>query len=345
MHEYTNTQMHKCTNTHFTHLLLRWRALWDPNRYHGWGRRRNYFEGWYFKIVDPSGAYAFALIPGISLGVDGRHHAFIQLLDGKKCTVAYYDFPTEAFVPAATHFEVDISGNRFSENGMELSLPELRGRLRFEGITPWPKMLGAPGIMGWYSFVPFMECYHGVVSLNHRLEGKLEVYGQEVDFAGGKGYVEKDWGHSFPSSWIWMQSNHFGGEQPASLMASVANIPWVGSHFVGYIVGFLLGKRLYRFATYTGARMRAALGEQEVFLSFRDSKNRLEIVAHKKGGTGQLVSPILGNMAGKVSESLQATIEVKLFEGEQLLYSGEGLHAGLEVAGPVEALLAAEWRR
>ena len=327
------------------HFLHRWRALWDPNRYHGWGRRHNYFEGWYFKFVDPTEQYAFALIPGISLGLDGRHHAFIQRLDGKQCTAAYHDFPTEAFIPASSHFEIDIGGNHFSDSHIELTMPELQGKLQFKDITPWPKMLGAPGIMGWYSFVPFMECYHGVVSLNHGLEGALRVYGQEVDFTGGKGYIEKDWGHSFPSSWIWMQSNHFGAGQTASLMASVANIPWIGSHFIGYIVGFLLEGRLYRFATYTGARMRATLGKQEVFLAFRDKKHRLEIIAHKKGGTGQLVSPISGNMAGKVNESLQATLEVKLFEGEQLLYSDKGLHAGLEVAGPVEELLTAEWRR
>ena len=326
-------------------FLHRWRALWDPNRYHGWGRRRNYFEGWYFKIVDPTERYAFAIIPGISMDQDGNRHAFIQVLDGKQCTAAYHNFPAEAFLPASTHFEVQLGPNRFSDGKMELELPELRGKLQLKHISPWPRMLGAPGIMGWYSFVPFMECYHGVVSLNHRLEGRLQVYGKEVDFTGGKGYIEKDWGQSFPSSWIWAQCNHFGGESKISLSASVARIPWVGSHFIGYIVGFLLRGRLYRFATYTGASMRATLGDNEVFLAFRDKKHRLEIVAHKKGGTGQLVSPLSGNMVGKVNESLQATLEVKLFKGGQLLYSGEGRHAGLEVAGPAEELLTAEWRR
>ncbi|MCK7537696.1 MAG: tocopherol cyclase family protein [Marinilabiliales bacterium] len=30
-----------------------------------------------------------------------------------------------------------------------------------------------------------------------------------ADFSGGRGYIEKDWGHSFPSAYVWMQSNHF----------------------------------------------------------------------------------------------------------------------------------------
>jgi len=32
------------------------------------------------------------------------------------------------------------------------------------------------GIMGWYRFVPFMQCYHGVVSLNHKLNGTFKKY-------------------------------------------------------------------------------------------------------------------------------------------------------------------------
>jgi hypothetical protein len=45
---------------------------------------------------------------------------------------------------------------------MSLDLPGAQGDVRFTDTQPWPKMLGAPGIMGWYSFVPFMECKHGV---------------------------------------------------------------------------------------------------------------------------------------------------------------------------------------
>jgi hypothetical protein len=121
-------------------------------------------------------------------------------------------------------------------------------------------------------------------------------------------------------------------------MASVANIPWLGSHFVGCIVGFLLEDRLYRFATYTGAKMEVKLLEHGVDLVFRDRRHRLEIRA-EQGHAGELISPISGMMKGKVNESMQAKISVKLFEGEKLLYDGTGRNAGLELAGPVECLI------
>jgi len=325
-------------------MLLRWRATWHPDMYHGWGRENGYFEGWYFKIVDAAEGHVFAVIPGISKGLDGRHHAFIQVLDGKACKASYHDFPVGDFQPSEKTFHLQLGANSFSANHISLDLPELKGRLDFQNRTPWPKMFGAPGIMGWYSFVPFMECYHGVVSLHHRLSGSMEVFGKKTDFGGGTGYVEKDWGVSFPRSWIWIQSNHFETGEKVCMMASVARIPWLGSHFIGYIVGFHWGGKLYRFATYTGAKMKAALGEKTVHLAFRDRRYHLEVTGEQAPGA-KLVSPISGEMTGKVNESMQGVLHVRFFEKDKLLFEGSGRHAGLEIAGEVGELLTGEWRR
>ncbi|MDZ4679128.1 MAG: tocopherol cyclase family protein [Saprospiraceae bacterium] len=325
--------------------IRQWHALWDPDRYHGWGRERQYFEGWYFKLVDPAEQYAFAIIPGIAMGPDGNNHAFIQVLDGKRCKASYYEFPVKDFRPSSQKFEVEIGNNLFSRERLRLDLPEISGELEIENPVAWPKMLGAPGVMGWYSFVPFMQCYHGVVSLHHYFRGKLEVYGMTTDFTGGKGYIEKDWGHSFPMCWIWTQCNHFDGILPVSLMASVAKIPWLGSSFVGFIVGFLYEDQLYRFATYTGAQMKTRLDGNAVYLSFKNKKQqRLEITALQAEGS-DLRSPLSGNMTGKVNESMKAVLEVVLYDGDKLVYSGTGRNAGLELAGPVELLLSDSWRR
>jgi hypothetical protein len=220
---------------------------------------------------------------------------------------------------------------------MRLDLPDLSGTIHFKNIQPWPKMLGAPGIMGWYSFVPFMECNHGLVSMHHDLEGMLMIDGKQVDFSGGKGYIEKDWGSSFPRAYVWMQSNHFDTHERASLMASVAHIPWLNSHFIGYISGFWLDGRLFKFATYTGARKFLTINDQQLELVFRDAKRELRIVAQQARGTA-LASPLSGEMTGKISESLLATLHVELLEGGKRIFEGKGTSAGLEVAGEVELL-------
>jgi hypothetical protein len=304
--------------------------------YHGWGRERRYFEGWYYKLVSPDEKTAIAVIPGISRGEKPQdQHAFIQLLDGKACRTFYYDFPVDDFQPDDRDFALQLGANFFSRDTLRLDLPELKGELRLHDLHPWPRSLGAPGIMGWYSFVPFMECYHGVVSLHHHLEGQLALYGEPIDFSGGIGYGEKDWGRSFPSSWIWMQSNHFGLDEPTSLMVSVARIPWLGSHFVGFIAGFLFRGKLYRFATYLGTRLEVAIVDRHADIRLTNRGYRLEVSGQPAEG-GNLVSPIQGEMTGKVNESLQGQLHVRFYLQDQLVFEGTGQHAGLEVAGAVQ---------
>jgi tocopherol cyclase len=328
------------------HFIRRLRATWQPDMYHGWGKTRRYFEGWYLKIVDKTEKYAFAFIPGISMSPDGTAHAFIQVLDGKQCTSAYHRFSSEDFLPSEYDFNLQLADNQFSTQFLTLNLPNIVGQLQFQQTIPWTKMLGAPGIMGWFSFVPFMECYHGVVSMNHTLIGSLEINGEMVDFSGGRGYIEKDWGISFPRGWIWLQTNHFNNDlnAPISLIASVAHIPFLGMHFIGYIVGFWFKGKLHRFATYTGAKMKAQLIDNQVSLSFKDSQYQLDINA-TKAGTGNLISPIQGEMTGKVSESLQAIIHIRFFERGTLVFEGDGRNAGLEVAGETAILWTDTWRR
>jgi len=306
--------------------------------YHGWGRTRRYFEGWYFKLVSADETTALAVIPGISMDAQGKRHAFVQVMDGKACTATYHRFDASDFQPSARRFEVQLGPNFFSAEKIALDLPGLSGEIQFHNPTPWPKMFGAPGIMGWYSFVPFMECFHGVVSLHHGLEGTLRLGDRPVDLSGGRGYIEKDWGRSFPRAYVWMQTNHFDAHDRASMIASVAHIPWLTGHFIGFISGFWLDGRLFRFATYTGARKHLQLGADSVTLVFKNPRTELRLHAMQAPGTA-LVSPISGEMTGKINESLQATVHAELLENGRRIFEGTARTAGLEVAGAVEVLL------
>ena len=310
-----------------------------PARYHGRLRQQRppFFEGWYFKSVDATERHRFAFIPGISWGE--RSHAFVQVLDGANAATYYHEYPIESFWAADDRFEVHVGPNRFTHNEMSLLIdhPEhrVRGTLHFGGLSPWPVTLTAPGIMGWYAWVPFMECYHGVVSLDHAVYGTLEVDGQEIDFTGGRGYSEKDWGRSFPEAWIWFQSNHFAA--PAtSITGSIAIIPWGRTAFPGFIIGVWHGGQLYRFATYTGAKIeRLGVTERTVDWVVANKRHRLEMIV-KQGegrGFGLLKGPDGVEMGKRVAETLSATVQVRLTErrGGRVLFEGLGRNAGLEV--------------
>jgi tocopherol cyclase len=322
------------------------RAIWKPAMYHGFGKRRRFFEGWYFKCVSPGGDAVYAIIPGVSLGADGESHAFIQILNGLKRTSSYHRYELSEFSSARDRFDIRIGPNRFSLDGISLDVAAevpVKGELRFRDVHPWPVRCFSPGVMGWYALVPAMECYHGVLSFNHRIDGKLAVGGQSMDFTDGKGYIEKDWGRSFPKAWVWTQTNHFG-EPDASLTASVARIPWLGSSFTGHIIGLWLRGQLYRFATYTDAKIsRLEVSPDEVALTVEDRRHALEIRCRRQAGA-VLAAPSQGEMTGRIVEAMTAIVDVclsaKVSDGLTRVFADTGRLAGLEVTGDTDLLLA-----
>jgi hypothetical protein len=316
-------------------------SVLNPDLYHGDHKTGPFFEGWYFKLIDASQQKRWCIIPGVYLGKDPADtHAFIQVMDGVSGWSAYQSFETRAFNTRQDRFEVNLGGNRFTAHDIRLDIaqPELslHGELTFVQISPWPVSLLSPGIMGWYAWVPGMECYHGVVSLDHSLQGMLEINGEKVDFSGGRGYTEKDWGKSFPRAWVWMQTNHFS--QPgSSLTFSAAIIPWGKSSFDGLIVGLLTGGRLHRFATYTGAHLdECSVGDHTVHAVLSDRTSRLELTATQTQG-GILRAPTLTQMDRRITETLSAQVQVKLSRRQgsrwPVEFDDTGRHAGLEVNG------------
>ena len=84
------------------------------------------------------------------------------------------------------------------------------------------------------------------------LKGKLTLNGQSIDLNEGKGYIEKDWGTSFPEAWIWIQSNNFTNSE-TSFSFSLAKIPWLGRFFMGFISFLYLNGRFFLFSTYNNS--------------------------------------------------------------------------------------------
>jgi len=316
------------------------RAVFHPEQFQGWAQKRDYFEGWYFKVVNEDETRAFAFIPGIAVKNSREKHAFIQVLDGKKRTAHYHKFEFETFLPDSDQFRIAIRNNHFSENGLQLNLPGIKASLQFSGNVPWPNHWYSPGIMGPYTFLPLMECYHGIVSMDHKINGQIEVDGEVLDFGNGRGYIEKDWGKSFPSAYIWLQSNHFS--QPGiSLKVSVAKIPYLGYSFVGFIAGIWLGDRLIQFTTYNRSVLRKSLIDtKKVEIVMENNKFRLEIFSRREAATA-LASPILGMMDGRIEESMNARIEVNLIDKKsgKPIFNDVGRNAGLEVAGKIEEII------
>ena len=239
--------------------------LFRPEVFQGQIRYRHYFEGWYLKHLTAGLDHVISFIPGVSLTMKDPH-SFIQVMDGISGKSWYVRYDLSSFTWDRKYFRVSIGNSIFSRDFSDIDISDanlkVRGKITYHDMVRFPSTIFSPGIMGWYSFVPFMECKHGVVSVDHTLQGVLEFNEQKIDFNNGRGYIEKDWGTSFPAAWIWLHSNAFDSRR-VSVMLSVAKIPWLGSYFMGFLCFLFLDDEFFLFSTYNGSRSKMP-GKKEI---------------------------------------------------------------------------------
>lgn len=307
--------------------------------FQGNNKKAEYFEGWYFKMVSKDGSAILSVIPGISLSADGEEqHAFIQLINGVTAETSYHSFPIEEFSFSKKEFAIRIGENYFSKGKMILSIQDkgtsVSGEIKMlDPVNYKSGRLINPGIMGWYRFVPYMECYHGVVSLTHGLEGKLSINNEEVSFTRGRGYIEKDWGSSMPSAWIWMQSNHFS-DTTSSFMLSIADIPWRGNSFTGFLGFFYHNNTQYTFATYRPSELELEITDDELIKIRIENKEKTFIIHARSNTTGMLKAPNEGLMNRRIPESIDAVVKITMLDNNgNILYKDSTSIAGLEMVG------------
>jgi hypothetical protein len=308
--------------------------LYQPWVFQGSLKKKNYFEGWYFKQVTSDSRHTFAFIPGISL-VENDPHAFIQIMDGATGITDYIRYPVDQFRWRTSDLFVKVGSSVFTRDAMMLDIDTenttIRGRVDFSNAIRYPRSILSPGIMGWYSFVPFMECNHGVISVNHDLKGGVSLNNRVINFDGGKGYIEKDWGTSFPEAWIWVQSNNFT-KHGTSFMLSIAKIPWMGKYFVGLISFLYLENRFYLFSTYNKSVFSEVSNNADMLqLTLQNKTRRLKIRVNKNSFC-DLQAPVSGEMSRGIKESIDSEVHLQLFnESGKLLYEDSGRNVGLEI--------------
>ncbi len=334
--------------------------LRKPEAYHGKDnfRDKNYFEGVYYKLIDNEEKHAYAFIPGIAFGKDKNNsHAFIQVYNGKDNIYTYHKFDINDFHYSKDDLNLRIGKNLFTKDHIHIDIDDadrqVKGELKLGNVHGWPSSFMSPGAMGWFESVPFMECYYGVLSFDNTVSGKLTVDGNEIDFNNGRGYIEKNWGKSFPKSWIWMQSNIFSGAN-ASVVISVADIPWLFSFFPGFVMGFHFEGELYQFTTYNISKIKKLFLEETktpenesltiVNLDVVNKHFGIDIKAHKVGGI-DLKAPVIGEMVGRCNESLKSYIDIIFYDKQKgkdhPIFTGRGTSAGVEINGDIDKLISA----
>ncbi|NLZ81659.1 MAG: hypothetical protein GX913_07680 [Clostridiales bacterium] len=290
------------------------------NNFHGENKKFSFFEGWYLKHQSALNTIAF--IPAFHIDKAGRSSSSIQVIMNNKSFSI--DFPEYSFVADKKRFYVKVGDNLFCEKGIRIFLKTdditIKGKIYYSPFT----MLQSD-IMGPFRFFPIMQCNHGVLSLKHKLSGSLMINGENVDFTGGIGYIEKDWGSSFPKSYLWTQCNQFDKIQ-CSIMLSIAHIPFMGIDFTGCICTIYYEGKEYRLATYLGVRI-LKYSSHEVIISQNKYLLRVCFLNEKPH---KLNAPNLGEMTRTVHESLVSKVQYKFYVNSKILFNLTSNYASFE---------------
>ncbi|HEX3026660.1 MAG TPA: tocopherol cyclase family protein [Clostridia bacterium] len=310
-----------------------------PEAYQGSGQKAPYFEGWYYR-VQTAGGETVALIPGICKTKNGAH-AFVQLIASFLERTFYFDYPARKFVPSGGELLFCVGDNLFSNDRMELDIRReiaVRGTVEFRNPTEYSAGFWGRDIMGPFSLLPYLECRHGVVCVKSSLAGSLNISGRTMDFDGGTGYIEKDWGRFFPRSYVWMESARFA-HSDASFMLSYADVPVFGKSIRGLIAFLYFRGKFYRFATYSAASVTRFFQKNgEIFLRAESPFFRIDVKAYSGQG-GELAAPAEDGMAGRIRECSNGTLEVRLTDRhDRTIFQDTAANAGIEIVDPDDRL-------
>lgn len=317
----------------------------NPELFQGRKKQNEYFEGWYFKHTNKLGD-TISFIPGISLN-ERDEHCFIQIICNQGCNIDnslktyYIRYKLNDFKYQDEPFLIQIANNSFSLEGCNINIDKsdlnLKADLKYNDKISIKKNWISPNIMGAFGYIPFMECFHGVLSMDHKVNGQIKLNNIELDFKNSKGYIEKDWGTSFPKDYIWIQGNDFE-EEKTSIFVSVAKIPFLNKSFTGHICVFIHKGKEYRFATYNLSKIiRINLEEEKIEITLSNKEYTLKVKGEMRI-SGELLAPQKGRMDNIIKEGLGGKVWISLSNSKKVIFEGTSNLAGVEIVGNIKEL-------
>ena len=189
-----------------------------------------WFEGWYSRISETTTGDSIAIVTGYFPGQDNK------LADAGAYTAVVVDrgmgksIVVKETNPKASEITVTAAGKKVSKNPDFPTPPNFVYRVgakdefyivqegehqhvhasydqggfvldaNFSRPQPWGE--GGEGPEGWVGHLPILGLHWFVYSLGSRASYRMEING-EIITGTGLAHQEKNWGKTFPKSWLW----------------------------------------------------------------------------------------------------------------------------------------------
>jgi hypothetical protein len=206
---------------------------YKPNSIRGNFERNKYFEGWFQKVYSKEHNASFILIYGYATQNSDDHFGFLQvLIPNQEPEIAY--FPKNEVSCDIEQHIFRMGKNLMTTELIRIDINGLRIDLNFKNSQLSRTFKNS---MGYAYFIPNLPCYHSVLTTAQNVSGEIQHNGVYYTLNNAMGYLEKNWGTTFPESYFWIHA--VDPNNPArSLLFSKAKIVWLGKTYIKH-VGYL----------------------------------------------------------------------------------------------------------
>lgn len=212
--------------------------IWNRNNIStGEVDRGDWYEWWYFKLIDPATDTPFYFLYGVTNPWDSgaspqkdTSRAFVGFGHFGEKWILEKQYPVETMRAEYGRFALDFgNGNAAADgwlqgelNGIGTNRTEHRVKWSLRTATDWRY-----DAMGWTMRLPWASnifWYPAQASLF--ASGTLDIDGKIYEIRDAKGYQDRNWGRGFPKWWAWVVANDFEGS-PETVLAGGGGMPKV----------------------------------------------------------------------------------------------------------------------
>lgn len=256
--------------------------------------RDDWYEWWYFKLIDPATNAPFYFLYGVTNPWDvgpqpekSTSRSFVGFGNFADRWTVEQEFPVETIRAEYGRFALDFgNGNSASHSGLTGQIQAVDKEQGKPRQVRW-NLSTTPdwsyNAMGWTMKLPWASnifWYPAQASLF--ASGTVEVDGKVYEVRSAHGYQDRNWGRSFPKWWAWIVASEFEGS-PGTVLAGGGGVPKVINIFEMPVFSMGLrheGKEYsFRFNDGDWIEMDIAFGQWRLKLINRDGF-RLEVTGH-----------------------------------------------------------------
>jgi len=278
---------------------------YKPSSLRGKPEKTQYFEGWFQKVYSKKHQASCIIIYGYATHNSYDTCGFIQILTPHSPPDILY-FPKHEISFDHDRHIVRMADNMFTTKEIIISIQDIDINLNLVNNHPIPTFKNS---MGYTYYIPNLPCYHSVMNTAHQVTGNIRNKNAEYSFDQDMGYMEKNWGTSFPESYFWLHAiDPYNAD--VSILFSIAEIQWLGKSFIKHVGHLRIeGKHIDLRTLKDISISDKIISEKKRCVNFRSKELELDIwITYGKKVTFK--APNQGNMSRDISHHTDALIAI-----------------------------------